>query len=215
MNLRMVGAAAGLLFLSLFCMEPCILATSHTAGDIVATGQMITARFDHAVVTTRDDFAATGPMFRQSASSSAPAATTSIDSSTLDPERQRVLDAVIANLAQHYFDPAVAHQMADALVTHQRHGDDAAATTDKDFAALLTTQMREVSHDLHLEVMYSATPPPQSSPQEFARMLASLQKDNCSFKKVQILQHNMAISSSMLSLALRIVAPPPPLPWPL
>jgi hypothetical protein len=106
-------------------------------------------------------------------------------------ERQRVLDAVIANLGQHYFDPDVARKMADALVAHQRRGDDAAATTGQDFAALLTAQMREVSHDLHLAVVYNATPLPQQSPEEFARMLASLQKDNCLFRKVQILPHNI------------------------
>jgi hypothetical protein len=118
-----------------------------------------------------------------SAAAQAASGNTGVDAT----ERQRVLDAVISNLEQHYFDPAVAHQMADALITHQRHGDDAAATTAKDFATLLTTQMREVSHDLHLEVMYIATPP-QSSPQDLARML---QKDNCSFKKVQILPQNI------------------------
>jgi Peptidase family S41/N-terminal domain of Peptidase_S41 in eukaryotic IRBP len=105
--------------------------------------------------------------------------------------RQRILDAVVANLEQHYFDPAVAHQVIDALVTHQRRGDDASATTGKDFATLLTAQMREVSHDLHMSVMYSETPEPQSSPQEFAHKLASLKEDNCSFKKVEILPHNI------------------------
>jgi hypothetical protein len=106
-------------------------------------------------------------------------------------EHQRVLDAIIENLEQHYIDPAVAHQIADALIAHQLRGDDDPATTDKDFAALLTAQMREVSRDLHLEVMYSALPPSQSSPQEFARKLESLKNDNCSFKKVQILPHNI------------------------
>jgi hypothetical protein len=140
---------------------------------------------------TPDKFAASEGDSGQTANSVAPASRSSAGSSTLDPERQRVLDAVIANLEQHYFDPAIAHQTADALRANQRRGDDAAATTDKDYAALLTTQMREVSHDLHLEVVYTATPPPQSSPAEFARMPASLQKDNCSFKKVEILPHNV------------------------
>jgi hypothetical protein len=108
-----------------------------------------------------------------------------------DAGRRRVLDAVIADLKQHYFDPAVAQRMADALVAHQRRGDDASATGGKDFAALLTTQMRDVSHDMHLEVVYSATPLPQPSPQEFSRMLADLQKDNCLFRKIQILPRNI------------------------
>jgi C-terminal processing protease CtpA/Prc len=81
--------------------------------------------------------------------------------------------------------------MADALIARQRRGDDAPASNGKDFAALLTTQMRDVSDDLHLEVVYNPTPSPQPSPQEFARTLAALQGDNCSFKKVQILPHNI------------------------
>lgn len=81
--------------------------------------------------------------------------------------------------------------MADAMVAHESHGDDDASTTDEGFATLLTAQMREVSHDLHLQVLYIATPVPQSSPEGLARMLDSLKKDNCSFKKVQILPHNI------------------------
>jgi C-terminal processing protease CtpA/Prc len=78
--------------------------------------------------------------------------------------------------------------MADELVAHQDCGDDGPAIDGKDFAALLTAQMRAVSHDMHLEVVYN---PPQPTPKEFARMLAELREDNCSFKKVQVLPHNI------------------------
>jgi hypothetical protein len=116
----------------------------------------------------------------------------SVEPPTLDPERQRVLDAVVANLKQHYFDPTVAQQMADALIAHQRSGDDTTATDGKAFAALLTAQMRDASHDLHLEIIYNPTTTPESATkEEFALMLAALQKDNCSFKKVQVLAHNI------------------------
>jgi hypothetical protein len=50
MNLRIVGMAIGPLLLSICCAEPGVRATSHTSGSIVATGQMIEARFDHAVL---------------------------------------------------------------------------------------------------------------------------------------------------------------------
>ena len=103
-----------------------------------------------------------------------------------DPERERVFAAVIANLKQHYFDPAVAQQMADALLGHLHHGDDAAAT-DEAFAALLTTQIRDVSHDMHLEVIHNETPfptpPPQPSAEQIARRQAELQKENCFFRR--------------------------------
>jgi hypothetical protein len=138
-----------------------------------------------------DETATFARPFPTPTNSSATTASTSVVGSALDPERQRVFDAVIANLRQHYFDPAVAQQMADALVARQRRGDDAPATHGKDFAALLTTQMRDVSQDMHLEVVYNPTPSPQPSPEELARMLAALQADHCSFKKIQILPHNI------------------------
>jgi hypothetical protein len=109
----------------------------------------------------------------------------------LEPERQRVLDAVIDNLQQHYFDPDVAHRTVAALLSHERNGDYATAANDEAFAALLTRQMRDVSHDLHLELIYMAKPVPQSSPEQFQRMLDDLKKDNCKFGKVEILSHGI------------------------
>jgi C-terminal processing protease CtpA/Prc len=47
--------------------------------------------------------------------------------------------------------------------------------------------MRDASHDLHLQVIYMAKPVPQSSPEQFQRMLNDLKKDNCNFKKVEML----------------------------
>ena len=113
-----------------------------------------------------------------------------IASPAADLERQRVLGAVIANLKQHYFDHVIAQKMADALVAHLDRGDDAAAI-DEAFAALLTSQMRDVSTDPHLQVIYNATPLPKPSPVDSARMRADLQQENCFFRKVQILPHNI------------------------
>lgn len=138
-----------------------------------------------------DKAADAGSAHKQPSSHAAPPGGSLVATPAFDPERQRVLDAVIAKMEQHYFDPAVAHQTADALIAAERRGDDVAAATDEEFAALLTSQMRDVSHDLHLQVMYSATPPPQSSPEEFKRMLDALQKGNCNFKKVGVLRHNI------------------------
>lgn len=107
-----------------------------------------------------------------------------------DLERQRVLGAVIANLKKHYFDPAAAQRMADALVAHLQRGDDAAAI-DGAFAALLTAQMRDVSADPHLQVIYNAMPLPQPSPVDLARRRADLQEENCFFRKVWMLPHNV------------------------
>ena len=160
MNLRIIGAAHGVLLLSLWCSGPGV-----PAAATVVLGQ--------------------------SASSSVSVAAPSTGNFELDPERQRIVDAVIADLKEHYFDSGVAQQMADALVAHQNRGEDVPASDGKDFSALLTSQMRDVSHDLHLQVLYNATPLPQPSPEEFARKLAALEKGNCTFKQVKILPHNI------------------------
>lgn len=110
-------------------------------------------------------------------------------------ERKRLMNAVIDNLKQHYIDPQVARKMADALLAHNKNGDDDAATDGRAFADLLTRQMREVSHDMHLEVVYSQSPLPDPltdpSPEDRARYRKELEQDNCTFKKVEILPNNI------------------------
>ncbi len=110
-------------------------------------------------------------------------------------ERQRVVDAAIANLKQHYIYPDVAQKMADALLAHAKSGDDDAMTDGKTFAKRLTTQMRDVSHDMHLELVYSEAPLPQRpaepTPESLARFRKSMEQQNCMFEKVEILPHNI------------------------
>jgi hypothetical protein len=110
-------------------------------------------------------------------------------------ERRRVIEAVIKNLKEHYFDPAVAQKMANALSAHATAGDDDAAAGGAAFAALLTSQMRGVSGDMHLEVVYSQARLPdgplQPTPEARARYRKELEQDNCAFRKVEILPHNI------------------------
>ena len=110
-------------------------------------------------------------------------------------ERKRLMNAVIDNLKQHYIDPQVARKMADALLAHNKNGDDDAVTDGRAFADLLTRQMREVSHDMHLEVVYSQSPLPdlltEPSPEDLARYRKELEQENCTFKKVEILPNNI------------------------
>jgi hypothetical protein len=110
-------------------------------------------------------------------------------------ERKRLMNAVIDNLKQHYIDPQVARKMADALLAHYKNGDDGAVTDGRAFADLLTRQMREVSHDMHLEVVYSESPLPylltEPSPEDLARYRKELQQDDCTFKKVETLPNNI------------------------
>jgi hypothetical protein len=110
-------------------------------------------------------------------------------------ERHRVIGAVVANLRQHYVDPEVAQNVAEALLAHEKKGDDNAATDGAVFARLLTRQMRDVSHDMHLDMIYSREPLPDlsvgQSPEELAHYRKALEEDNCRFKKVEILANNI------------------------
>lgn len=110
-------------------------------------------------------------------------------------ERQRIIDAVIANLKEHYVYPDVAQKTADALVAHEKNGDDSPVTNGRAFADLLTRQIREVSHDMHLEVVYSRNPLPERStgpsPERMTAYRKAMEANNCTFEKVQILPRNI------------------------
>ena len=110
-------------------------------------------------------------------------------------ERQRVINAAIANLKQHYFDKDIAQQTADALLAHQKRGDDDAAKDNAAFANLLTTQMREASHDMHLVVEYSQRPlpagPPVQTPEDLARFRKAMLQQNCMIRKADVLPHDI------------------------
>jgi hypothetical protein len=110
-------------------------------------------------------------------------------------ERQRVIDQVVRNLEEHYFDRELAHGMADALLAHQKKGEDDATTDGAAFAALLTRQMRDVSHDMHLELVYSqdrlSDHPGAPSPERQASYRRTLEQENCTFETVKMLPHNI------------------------
>lgn len=114
----------------------------------------------------------------------------------IDPsERRRVIDAVIANMKEHYFDRNLAQKTADALQAHQSNGDDAAATDGAALAALLTRQLRDASHDMHLVVDYSPDKLPSSpaapTAGDLARYRSAMRQQNCTFEKIETLPRNI------------------------
>jgi Peptidase family S41 len=110
-------------------------------------------------------------------------------------ERHRVVAGAIANLRQHYFNREIAQETADALLAHEKNGDDDAATDGVVFADLLTTQMRDASHDIHLVVEYSREilpeHPPKPTTENLARYRKAMEQQNCMFRKIEILSHNI------------------------
>jgi len=110
-------------------------------------------------------------------------------------ERKHVIDVASADLERYYVDPDVARKMADALLAHEKNGDYGRVTDGADFADLLTGQLRDVSHDMHLDVLYSQNllpdRPPGPTPEGLARYRNAMQQTNCTFEKVEILPHNI------------------------
>jgi hypothetical protein len=105
-------------------------------------------------------------------------------------ERQRVIDGAIANLTKYYIYPAVAQKMADALLVHEKSGDDDAATDGEVFADLLTRQMRDVSHDRYVMMVYNTATEPENPPapslEDVSRYRKEMEENNCGFEKVKI-----------------------------
>ena len=118
------------------------------------------------------------------------------DAPKLDASRRhQIVLAAAESLRQHYFDPAIAERTADAILVHERNGDDEEATNTSDFAKLLTAQMRDSADDHDLEMLYSERPIPEraSGPQPAlpAAYREHLQRINCAFERVEVLPGNI------------------------
>lgn len=109
--------------------------------------------------------------------------------------RASVIDGIAAKLTDFYIYPDVAKKMVAALRAHENKRAYDAVGDGMIFAELLTDQLRAVSHDGHLRVVcvpraiehdFPLDPPP---PDE--RMRAQLEHENCGFRKVEILPHNI------------------------
>jgi hypothetical protein len=89
----------------------------------------------------------------------------------------------------------VAQRIADALRAHEENGDDSTPADGAGFAELLTRQMREVSHDMHLNVEYSQAPIPEHrrepTPEDLARYKNAMEQANCTIERVETLPHNI------------------------
>ena len=117
-------------------------------------------------------------------------------------ERQRVIEELLASLKQYYVYPELAGKMADAVLTHAKSGEYNRVTDGQTLADLLTQELKEVSHDAHLRMVYSSVkrpphrpvtpgPPPPPPPELVARYRKEMEESNCTFEKVQILPNNV------------------------
>jgi Peptidase family S41/N-terminal domain of Peptidase_S41 in eukaryotic IRBP len=124
------------------------------------------------------------------------------DDIQLDAEiRRKTIDALSSKLTEYYVYPDVATKMIQAIQDHQRQGDYNSMTDGNDFADALSRDLRAVSHDKHLLVNYNpytltglsspSSRPHEPSPADQARFRAVLEQQNCTFSKLEILNHNI------------------------
>ena len=115
--------------------------------------------------------------------------------------RQKTIDAISERLTEYYVYADVAAKMIQAMRDHQKHGDYNSIVDGNEFADALSRDLRAVSQDRHLFVGYdpyilptqsrSSDQPRQPSPADEARFRTMLEHDNCTFSKVEILNHNI------------------------
>ena len=110
--------------------------------------------------------------------------------------RARVIDGAIANLNESYVFPETAKKMEEAVRARQKKGAYDSITDGDDFARMLTENFQEVSHDKHLRVDFSAARNPEMpsgppSADAVAQYRKQMERVNCGFNKIEILEGNV------------------------
>jgi len=115
----------------------------------------------------------------------------------------KIIETVAGHLRQHYRDPVIGRQLADAVLAHDRNGDYASATTGADFASRITAHIRAISREIGLpvgefvaEVIYSRRvlptgPPPPPTPEGQNQYRTAVLQQNCLFETFETLPHNI------------------------
>lgn len=118
-----------------------------------------------------------------------------LENVTLDSVmRQKAIDGIQTNLKDYYIDPTLAQKMTEMLRIKSTAGGYDKFTDGDAFAAQLTKDLREVSHDKHLSVAFNPFKTPHHSAptaEDNARYERQMEHDNCGFEKVEILPNNI------------------------
>jgi retinol-binding protein 3 len=112
--------------------------------------------------------------------------------------RAEVIHALVKDLEDTYVFPDVADRLTSMLQKHLTEGGYDKVTSAKEFSTLLTTQMRDIAHDAHLQVMYSARPAPDlpkmipGQPEQFPPgMVRDMTQNNFGFQEAKRLDGNI------------------------
>ncbi len=107
---------------------------------------------------------------------------------------RRIVDAIGKTLNAQYVYPAVAQKMAEALREHLAHGDDRAIANGPELAFVLTHQLQDASHDLHVSVDWQARAAPPGrgrSDDERRQETERLERLHCGFIRSERLDGNI------------------------
>ena len=107
-----------------------------------------------------------------------------------DARRRAVIDGIARELQAHYIFPDVATRMIAAVRDHLAHGDYNKIARGDEFAQALTKDLRDVSHDLHLGVLFGH--PPQRRGGAPEDMHAALRAMNYGFGAIERMPGNVA-----------------------
>jgi C-terminal processing protease CtpA/Prc len=111
--------------------------------------------------------------------------------------RRTVIEAVLKELKATYVFPETANNMVQAIDSHVAAGQYDAITSAKALARRLTADLRDVCHDKHLRVRYSAETlpgePAQGQPagMDIAKMREEMARVNFGFEKIERLNGNI------------------------
>ena len=119
------------------------------------------------------------------------------DDITLDAaERRSVIQGIGVQLNKFYIYADSAQQMAQSIIEREKEGEYQHLADGSLFAARLTADLRSVSHDKHLMVMYTpfkneSGTSGKSGPEQDRRFREGMLKANCGFENVEVLPGNV------------------------
>ncbi len=109
--------------------------------------------------------------------------------------RKRVIEAILSALKQNYVYPETAEKMAAAINDHQEKGKYDAITDGGLLANQIGEDLSAVNHDRHLHVEWSPFKRPEQregpDPAAEAQLQRDLERNNCTFEKLEILPENV------------------------
>lgn len=110
-------------------------------------------------------------------------------------ERNLVIHSVADNLVAHYYDRARAKQAAADLLSLQHNGYYNAIVDGRTLATRLTFEVQRTTADPHVRIEFSRNIIPEGPPLPASAALgqyrATMQQENCTFEKVDILPGNI------------------------